>query len=162
MSETKNNAELTKSLVDNLRTSHAHATLEKALRGLPEDDRGLVHKGLPYSIWQLVEHLRITQWDMVMFSIDSSHVSPSWPEGYWPARPAPASDKIWKESLKRIEEDRDTFIRHLEKPDADLFTPFRHGDGQTLLQEALQIIDHNAYHVAEIIVLRRLLGNWKG
>lgn len=148
-------------LIENLKTSHAHATLDKALRGLPEDLRGVVPKGLPYSIWQLVEHIRITQWDMVMFSIDASHVSPPWPEGYWPENSAPASGEVWKESLRKIGADRDTFIRLLERPDTDLFTPFAHGEGQTLLQEALQIIDHNAYHVAEIVVVRRMLGAWK-
>jgi hypothetical protein len=110
----------------------------------------------------MVEHIRITQWDMVMFSIDPSHVSPSWPDGYWPAKLQPVPDRVWKESLKRIEDDREMFIRHLEKPESDLVSPFHHGEGQTLLQEAVQIIDHNAYHTAEIIVLRRLLGNWKG
>jgi hypothetical protein len=161
MTQIKNNVELIKTLVDNLRTSHAHATLDHALRGLPEDLRGAVPKGLPYSIWQLVEHIRIAQWDMVMFCIDGSHTSPTWPESYWPEESAPASDKVWKESLKKIETDRETFIHYLQRPDADLFTPLAHGEGQTLFQEALQIIDHNSYHTAEIIVARRVLGAWK-
>lgn len=162
MTQTKNNVELIKTLTNNLRTSHAHATLDKALRGLPEDLRGSVPKGLPYSVWQLVEHIRITQWDMVMFCIDASHTSPPWPEGYWPEESAPASDKVWKESLKKIDTDLEAFIHYLQRPDADLFTPLAHGEGQTLLQEALQIIDHNSYHTAEIIIVRRALGAWKG
>ena len=162
MTEKKYNAELTKELISSLRGSHAHVTLDRALKGLPDDLRGVVPQGLPYSVWQLVEHIRITQWDMVMFSIDASHESPPWPEGYWPEDSTPESDHVWKESLKKIAEDREAFIRFLESPDADLFTPFSHGEGQTLLREAIQLIDHNGYHIAEIVTVRRLLGAWKG
>jgi hypothetical protein len=162
MKEQKYNPELTKTLAAGLQGSHAHVTLEKALQGLPEEMRGEVPNGLPYSVWQLVEHIRIAQWDMVMFSLDASHESPPWPEGYWPEDSKPASDQVWKESLKKINEDKEAFIRHLESPEADLFTPFTHGEGQTLFGEAIQIIDHNSYHAAEIVAVRRLLKAWKG
>ncbi|TDX02371.1 DinB family protein [Dinghuibacter silviterrae] len=160
MAMEKHNEELIKTLARNLRTSHAHITLDRALRGLPEDLRGKVPPGFPYSVWQLVEHIRIAQWDMVMFAIDPSHESPDWPEGYWPSESIPVSGEVWKESLRKIDADREAFIHFLERPGTDLFTPLAHGEGQTLLQEALQIIDHNSYHVAEIVTVRRALGAW--
>lgn len=161
MKQEDHTAALIKTLSEGLTKGHAHATLEDALKGLPTDLRGVVPKDLPYSIWQLVEHIRITQWDIVEFSTNPDHESPEWPEGYWPKEHAPHSEKAWTESLHKIEADRETFIKALKKPDADLYTPFPHGDGQNLLREAILLIDHTSYHVAEIIVLRRLLGAWK-
>jgi uncharacterized damage-inducible protein DinB len=161
MTKEINNDELIKTLARNLRASNAHITLDRALQGLPEDLRGKVPHGFPYSIWQLVEHIRIAQWDMIFFSMDASHESPDWPKGYWTTDHAPASGAAWKESLGNIDAEREAFIRFIEQPGTDLFTPLPHGEGQTLLQEALQIIDHNSYHVAEIVAIRRALGAWK-
>lgn len=146
-------------LVKLLQGGGAHATLKKALDGLPPELRGARTNDLPYSIWQLVEHIRIAQWDMLEFSKDGSHQSPKWPDDYWPKEAFPANDDAWKKSIKQINDDLDEFIELLRS--SDIYAPIPHGNGQNILREALQIADHNAYHTAEIIVIRRLLGAWK-
>ncbi|RIV19784.1 DinB family protein [Fibrisoma montanum] len=148
-------------LVKLLTRSEAHQSLDDALRDLPPALRGVKPDKLPYSIWQLVDHIRITQHDILEFSRDPDYQSPPWPEGYWPGEVAPADDAAWNETLTRIRQDRDAFIGLLQDPQQDLHEPFPHGDGQTLLREALLIADHTAYHVGEIIVVRRLLGAWE-
>jgi hypothetical protein len=137
----------------------AHATLKDALEGLPPELRGYKHEKLPYSIWQLVEHIRIAQWDMLEFSKDRSHQSPKWPDEYWPKETAPADDEAWNNTIRQIQNDLEAFIQLLNS--GDIYQSIPHGDGQSILREALQIADHNAYHTAEIIVIRRLLGAWK-
>jgi hypothetical protein len=161
MTQERNNKELINELKGSLLGSHARITLEKALKGLKPTSRGKVPEGMPYSIWQLVEHIRIAQWDMLSFSYDPSHQSPEWPDGYWIKDTAPASEKAWTDSLHQIKQDSEAFVRLLERPGADLFVAFAHGQGQSLLREALQIIDHNSYHTGEIVALRRIMGDWK-
>lgn len=155
------NKELVKTLEQLLAGGQAHATFDDAVKHLPANLRSVVPEGMPYSIWQLVEHIRITQWDILEFSRDPKHQSPSWPEGYWPEEAGPADEAAWKKSLEQIKSDLKAFIGLLKDPDADLYAPFPHGDGQHLLREALLIADHTSYHTGEIIVLRRLLGAWK-
>lgn len=154
------NKELVKTLEQFLIGGHAHATFDDAVKGLPADLRGVVPEGMPYSIWQLVEHIRITQWDILEFSRNPKHESPAWPEGYWPKEAVP-SEAAWKKCLTQIKHDLKEFIDLLKDPDVDLYAPFPHGDGQHLLREAMLIADHTSYHTGEIIVLRRLLGAWK-
>ena len=137
----------------------AHVGLEEALAGLPENLRGVRPHNLPYSIWQLVEHIRIAQWDMLQFSKNIEHQSPKWPEGYWPQEVEPADDDSWRKTLSQIRNDLKEFISLIKNEDLYLAIP--DADGQTILREALQIADHNSYHVAEIIILRRLMGAWK-
>lgn len=137
----------------------AHVGFKAATADLPFKLLGEKPRGLPYSIWQLVEHIRIAQWDMLEFSRDAAHQSPKWPDEYWPEAVAPPNEQAWNASLAQIESDKEAFIQLLES--ADLYAPFEYGDGQTILREALQIADHNAYHIAEIVVIRRLLGAWK-
>lgn len=146
-------------LIKLLKGGSAHAPFKDAVKGLPAELRGAKTKKLPYTIWQIVEHIRIAQWDMLEFSRDAEHESPEWPDGYWPKEPAPANDAAWRKSLKQIDSDLEEFIELLKT--ADLYAPIPHGDGQTVLREALQIADHTAYHTGEIIVIRRLLGAWK-
>ncbi|MBS1501016.1 MAG: DinB family protein [Bacteroidetes bacterium] len=136
----------------------AHMGFNDAVDGLPAELRSVKPDNLPYSIWQLVEHIRIAQWDMLEFSKGENHKSPDWPEGYWPKEPAPASDEAWERSLKQIGDDLGEFTALLKR--GDIYRAFPHGHGQSILREALQIADHNAYHTAEIIVIRRLLGAW--
>jgi hypothetical protein len=143
-----------------LKGGHAHVTVEDALAKLPANLRGKVPEGLPYSIWQLAEHIRITQWDILEFSRNPEHVSPKWPDEYWPKENAPANEAAWKKTLASIEADKKAFLALLQAPDADLHMPFAHGDGQNLLREALLIADHTSYHVGEILVIRRLFGAW--
>lgn len=146
-------------LVKLLDGGNAHASLEDGLEDLPAKLRGVKPDELPYSIWQLVEHIRIAQWDMVKFSQDEKHNSPKWPDEYWVKETAPKDENEWKSSLKQIDDDRKDFIKLLKS--GDIYKAIPHGDGQSILLEALQIADHNAYHIAEIIVIRRLLGAWK-
>lgn len=154
-----NSQTLINEIIKLLNGGGAHATLEDALDGLPANQRGERPNGLPYSIWQLVEHIRIAQWDMLEFSKDGSHQSPKWPDAYWPKETEPANEEAWNASIEQINKDLQELIELVKT--GDLYTPIPHGTGQTLLREALQAADHTAYHVAEIIVLRRLLGNWK-
>lgn len=156
-----NDKELVHTLEQLLTGGHAHATFDDAVSGLPENLRGVLPEGIPYSIWQLVEHIRITQWDILEFSRNPAHVSPVWPEGYWPDETAPGSEAAWKKSIQQIKDDCQEFITLLRQPDTDLYALFPHGDGQHLLREALLIADHTSYHTGEIIVIRRLLGAWK-
>jgi hypothetical protein len=155
----KQNKKLVSELSKLLLGGTAHTDLKEALAALPAELRGVKPDNLPYSIWQLVEHIRIAQWDMLNFCIDPDHKSPKWPDEYWPKETAPTDDDAWKDSIKQINSDRDEFISLVEK--GDLYEPIPGANGQTILQEALQIADHTSYHIAEIIILRRLLGAWK-
>jgi len=151
--------ELRKQLVALLTKKQAHASLEDVVRGFPPTLRGVVVDGLPYSAWQLLDHIRLAQHDILKFSTDAKYKSPKWPEGYWAKKPAPPSGTAWAATIKQIASDRAAFVKLLKTQ--DLFEPFAWGDGQNLLREALLIADHNAYHVGELLVVRRLLGAWK-
>ncbi len=154
-------AAVRKQLTALLLGSNAHQSFDDAVEDLPAALRGEVPDKLPYSIWQLVDHIRIAQWDILAFSRDQNHQSPSWPSGYWTKDVAPADDAAWEQALAQIRQDRDAFVALLHDEHHDLYAPFAHGDGQNLLREALLIADHNAYHVGEIIIIRRLLGAWE-
>lgn len=155
-------AALRSQLIDLLTSGNAHQPFEAAIKDLPAELRGVIPDKLPYSIWQLVDHIRIVQWDILEFSRDASHQSPPWPKGYWPEETTPANETEWQRALDQIRQDRDAFITLLNDPERNLYEPFAHGDGQSLLREALLIADHTAYHVGEIIIIRRLLNAWKG
>jgi uncharacterized damage-inducible protein DinB len=142
-----------------LRAGTAHVGFEDAIADLPEALLGERPENLPYSIWQLIEHIRIAQADMLDFSINPQYKALNWPDDYWPKETAPNDISQFHQSVQAIREDLEAFIQLLQQ--GDLYTPFPHGEGQTLLREALQIADHNAYHVAEIVVIRRLLDAWK-
>jgi hypothetical protein len=159
--ETMNNQHevLIDELVHLLQGGNAHASFKKAIANLPAGLRGVKPDKLPYSIWQLVEHIRIAQWDMLEFCRDSSHQSPEWPEGYWPKETSPKDDAAWNHAVKQMDQDLDELIDLVKK--GDLFKKIPHGDGQNILREALQAADHAAYHVAEIIMIRRLLEAWE-
>ncbi len=161
-SETNGKNELVEQLLALLRGGQAHATFEEAVKDFPTEYRGTVPQGLPYSAWQLLEHLRITQRDILDFSAPPTggYQPIEWPAGYWPKSAEPPSAHAWDASVAEVRKDRETFEKLLSKPDADLYKPFRWGEGQNLLREALLIADHTAYHVGELILLRRLLGIW--
>jgi hypothetical protein len=139
---------------------HAHATFDQAIDGLPADLRNTRPQGLPHSPWRLLEHLRIAQWDIVEFSRSAEHVSPTWPDGYWPTEAA--SEASWVRSVRQFRDDLEAMRTMVADPAQDLFARIPWGDGQTLLREALLVADHNAYHVGELVVVRRLLRAWKG
>lgn len=159
MSSSQNDKEIRKEIVNLLTKKQAHASLEDVVRGFPVGLRGVVVDGLPYSAWQLLDHMRIAQHDILKFSTDAKYKSPKWPDGYWATQPAPPSATAWAAAVKQIAADRKSFVKLVQTK--DLLTPFPWGDGQNLLREALLIADHNAYHVGELLVLRRLLGVWK-
>jgi hypothetical protein len=138
----------------------AHATFDTAVAGLPEPLRGRAPAGLPYSPWQLVEHLRITQHDLLDFCINPEYRELEWPNDYWPPSPAPPSAKAWDESVRRFRDDLAALQRLARDPTVDLAARIPHGTGQTYLRELLLAADHAAYHIGELIVVRRLLGAW--
>jgi hypothetical protein len=138
----------------------AHLDFASSVKNLPARLRGACPEGSPHTLWQLVEHLRIAQWDILEFSRNPGHVSPKWPEGYWPSASAPEPAAAWEACLESIRADRQAMRDLVADPAADLLTPFAHGDGQTLLREALLIVDHDAYHLGQIVLLRKMLGDW--
>lgn len=144
-----------------LRGGGAHANFEAAIKGLPANLRGKRPKGAEHSAWEILEHLRLAQWDILEFSRDAKHVSPKWPEGYWPKSAAPPSAAAWAKSVRAFRSDLEAMCKLVEDPSVDLLARIPHGDGQTILREALLIADHNAYHVGEMVLLRRLVGAWK-
>jgi uncharacterized damage-inducible protein DinB len=157
-------AGLKKELKALLDGGQAHATFDDAVKNMPATLRGIVPDGLPYSAWQIVEHMRIAQNDILEFSdnAEGGYKAKKWPDAYWPKEAAPLSEDAWEKTIALIAEDRSAFEKLLEDADdAALVEPFAWGDGQTLLREALLIADHDAYHTGELIVLRRLLGAWK-
>jgi hypothetical protein len=156
-----NDAALRQHLVSLLTESHAHASFEDAVEGLPAGLRGKTPEGAEHSPWELLEHLRIAQWDILEFSRSAAHKSPEFPGGYWPASPEPPNDKAWERSVKAFEADLKGFCDLVADESTDLFARIPHGDGQTVLKEALVLADHNSYHLGQLILLRRLLGAWK-
>ena len=153
--------QLREQLVKFLDWPEAHADLAAAVDDFPAELRGRVPEGMPYSGWQLLEHIRLALEDIVEFSRDTSHKSPPWPEGYWPKKAAPPSDKSWEQSVKAIREDLESLRKMVGDPKHDLFAPLPGGSGQTLLREVLLAADHNAYHLGQLVLVRRALGGWK-
>lgn len=146
-------------LTDLLNKGNAHVSLDEALDGVPFDLLGKKITGLPYSIWQLADHIRITQWDILEFSRNAKYISPEWPYGYWPSEIQPASNEEWENCIRQVRADRASFIELLSTAE-DIYKPFNYGDGQSLLKEALVLADHNSYHTGQIIILRRMLHDW--
>lgn len=157
----QNDAALREHVMNLLKGGHAHATFEQAVKGLPVELRGKVPKGVEHSPWQLLEHLRIAQRDILEFSRDAKHESPPWPEGYWPKEKAPADEKAWDKSVRAFKKDLKEMCALVEDAKTDLFGKIPHGEGQTILREALLVSDHNAYHIGQLVLLRRLLGAWE-
>jgi hypothetical protein len=154
--------QLREHLLDLLNGGGAHARFDDAVKDLPEPLRGVPPKGFPHSAWMLVEHLRLAQSDILEFSRSSKHTSPEWPKGYWPKTEAPPSTASWNRSIQQFRKDLKAMQHLVANPKTELYARIPWGDGQTILREALLLADHNAYHVAQLIDVRRLLGAWKG
>ena len=138
----------------------ARVEYDVAVDGIGPEHRGKVPAGLPYSPWQLVEHIRIAQNDILDFCINASYREKQWPDDYWPSSPSPPSDAAWDESVAAYVRDRDALKQMVRDPKIDLTGKIPHGTGQTYLREVLLVADHAAYHVGEIVLVRRLLGIW--
>jgi hypothetical protein len=152
---------LRKHVNDLLGGGGAHADFDTAIEGLPAALRGKRPAGAPHSAWEILEHLRIAQWDILEFSRNPRHVSPDWPKAYWPETPEPPDAAAWDQSVRQFRADLQAFQALVSDSDTDLFARIAHGDGQTVLREALLVADHNAYHVGQLILTRRLLGAWE-
>jgi hypothetical protein len=139
----------------------AHVDFDTAVADLPAELRGVRPNELPYSPWMIVEHMRIAQWDILEFCTNSKHISPIFPDGYWPTCEGPPTDTAWDETVAAFRKDLKSMRNLVEAPHTNLFAVIPHGDGQTILREALLVADHNAYHLGQLVVVRRLLGAWK-
>ncbi len=143
-----------------LKSGEAHATFEAAVKEFPEALRGVVPGGAEHSAWQELEHLRLTQDDILDFSVNPKYKARDWPKDYWPEA-VPPNPKAWDASVKGYLKDREALCALVADPKVDLYAKIPHGDGQTVLREALLAADHNAYHIGQLVLLRRLLGAWK-
>ena len=156
----KSDAALREHLVNLLTVGNAHATFDDAVKDMPAELRGKTPKGAGHSPWELLEHLRLAQWDILEFSRNAKHESPKWPEGYWPNTKAPADGKAWDKSVRAFRKDLKEMCELVKDEKTDLFAKIPHGNGQTVLREALLTADHNSYHVGQLVLVRRMLGAW--
>ena len=147
--------ELRKHLIELLDGKSAHIDLESAIKDFPADKINVRIEHSPHTAWELLEHIRIAQWDILEFSRDAKHRSPEWPDGYWPKKEGTKNE--WKSSVKQILTDLKTMRSLVKDKKNDLYAPFPWGDGQTLLREALLVADHNAYHLGQLVLLKRML-----
>ena len=139
----------------------AHAKFEDVISDFPRNLRGTKPPGLPHSAWMLLEHMRIAQWDILEFSRNPRHASPEWPSGYWPNTETPPTSAAWNASIRSFSKDLKQMQDLVANPKIDLFARIPWGNGQTILREALLVADHNAYHLGQLVDLRRLLGAWR-
>jgi len=151
---------LRKHLIDLLQGGNAHVKFDDVIENFPPEVRGQKAANLPHSAWMLLEHMRIAQWDILEFSRSRKHKSPAWPKGYWPATADPPTAAQWNASIKQFHSDLKEMEDLVANPKTDLFAKIPWGNGQTILREAFLVADHNAYHLAQILDVRRLLGAW--
>ena len=152
--------QLRQHLIDLMRGGNAHVKFEDVVADFPAHLRGQKAANLPHSAWMLLEHMRLAQWDILEFSRNRKHKSPAWPGGYWPPNDDPPSTAQWNASIKQFHADLKAMEVLVKNPRTDLFAKIPWGDGQTILREALLVADHNAYHLAQIVDVKRLLGAW--
>ena len=147
-------------LIKLLMGRQAHVDLDTALADLPQELQGVKMEALSFTPWQLLEHMRIAQWDILEFSRNPQHVSPEFPAGYWPAADSPPDESSWSDSVASFRADLNAMVDLVSNPTTDLFATIPHGTGQTILREALLVADHNAYHLGQLVLVRRGLGCW--
>jgi hypothetical protein len=141
-----------------LKGGGAHVSFDAAIGDWPVQLAGAKVANFPHTAWMLLEHMRLAQRDILEFSRNSKHVSPAWPEGYWPASEAPSDEKAWTASVAEFKQDLHAMERLVSQRKADLYARIPWGDGQTLLREALLVADHNAYHLGQLVMLRKSIG----
>lgn len=154
------NEQLREQLVRMLDWEDAHANFDAAVNGVPTELRGVQPNGLPYSLWQLLEHIRICQYDILEFSRDPNYRELKWEE-YWPPTVVPPTEDAWEKSIASFHADLESLKQLAMDQSIDLFAAIPHGTGQTYLRELLLVADHNVYHLGQMVTIRRLLGNWK-
>jgi len=152
-----NDKELRQHLVKMLTEPNAHLTFDEATGDFPPQHYGTMVDGCAHTAWQLLEHLRICQWDILEFSRDSGHVSPKFPDGYWPEKDTPPKDEAWRQSVAQFNKDLRQMCDLISDESRDLFAKIPHGDGQTLLREALVLAKHNSYHMGQLAMLKKTL-----
>jgi hypothetical protein len=157
----KNDKPLRRQLIDLLTGGNAHAKFDDVVKGLPPKLRGARPAKFPHSPWMLLEHLRLAQWDILEFSRNAKYVAPEWPAEYWPKTEAPSNSAAWTRSIEEFRRDLKAMQDMVANPKTDLFARMPWGDGQTILREALLLADHNAYHLGQLVDVRRLLDAWK-
>ena len=157
MANLSGDADLRRHLIALLDSGNAHITFADAIKNFPFERAGIRPQGSPHSAWELLEHLRIAQADIVLFSHGKDYVEPKWPDDYWPSSQAPKNRREWDASVESVRKDLARFIEMLKDEQRDLFQPFPWGDGQTLLREALLIADHNSYHLGQLMLVRRMI-----
>jgi len=157
MNDPQNDQSLRDQLLELLSGGHAHLSFEDLIKDFPVEKCGQQIEGLPYTAWQVLEHLRIAQWDILEFSRDANHVSPKWPKGYWPDADEVGSADLWNASVNKFRNDLKAMQDLVSDPANDLFAKIPHGTGQTLLREALLLADHNSNHLGALILMSRIL-----
>jgi hypothetical protein len=153
-------AALRQQLIALLKGGNAHVDFTDAVQDFPVALRGQRPKGAPHSPWEELEHLRIAQWDILEFSRDPKHKSPNFPDGYWPKTPEPPDERAWDRSVHTFNQDLESFCALVADDSTDLYARIPSGEGQTILREVLLAADHNAYHLGQLVLLRRILGAW--
>ena len=143
-----------------LQGGDAHMTFMETISGFPLDRRGELFPNGSYSAWALLEHLRITQWDILDFITNSDYKYLQWPKDYWPAQDKQATPEDWHSTIAKFENDQKALVRIVEDPKTDLYSPIAHGTGKTILREVLLVADHNAYHIGEFAIMRQVMGTW--
>jgi len=157
MDQSTNDQSLREHLTSLLAGGNAHISFDDFVKDFPVEKCGERIEGLPYTAWQVLEHMRIAQWDILEFSRDAKHVSPKWPKGYWPAADEPGNEISWNEAVEKFRADLKQMQDLVADAATDLFTKIPHGSGQTILREALLVADHNGYHLGVLVVMGRLL-----
>lgn len=157
MNQSSNDQSLRDQLLALLTAGNAHVSFDDFVRDFPVEKCGQRIEGLPYTAWQVLEHMRIAQWDILEFSRDSNHVSPKWPKGYWPKVDDAGSPDLWNETVEKFRRDLTAMQELVADPATDLFAEISPGTGQTILREALLLADHNSNHLGALIVMGRLM-----
>jgi len=161
MKKSRKQKSLPEHLVELLNGGHAHVDFASTVKDWPANVQGEKPEGAAHSPWEVLEHMRLAQWDILEFTRNPKYVSPEFPAGYWPNTLAPPDNNAWNKSVAAFHADLKAMIKIVQSKSTDFFAPLPHGDGQTILREALLVADHNAYHLGELLLLRRLLGAWK-
>lgn len=160
MSPTPEDDSLRKHVLFLLRGGGAHMSFDDFVNSFPADLCNRQIEGLPYTPWQVLEHMRLAQWDILEFSRDPDHVSPEFPKGYWPQPDEQGTSASWQKTVNEFRQDLQQMEALIEDPATDLHAKIPHGDGQTILREALLVSDHNAYHLGTLIVMSRILKSY--